>query len=56
MAPRPEGCGETAPPRAGPNPWGWAIAAFLAVPAVVVWVAPDCLRLIGIRPELLEQG
>jgi multidrug resistance protein, MATE family len=36
---------------------GWAIAALLAAPAcAAVWMAPDYLRLVGIRPELLEQG
>jgi MATE family multidrug resistance protein len=35
----------------------WAIAALLAVPAcAAVWMAPNYLRLVGIRPELLEQG
>ncbi len=36
---------------------GWAIAAVLAVPAcAAVWMAPEYLRLVGIRPELLEQA
>lgn len=36
---------------------GWALAAAVALPALaLVWTAPDWLRLIGIRPELLDHG
>jgi multidrug resistance protein, MATE family len=36
---------------------GWAIAATVAAPAfALVWMAPDHLRVIGIRPELLDRG
>jgi multidrug resistance protein, MATE family len=36
---------------------GWALAALLAVPAsAIVWMGPEYLRLIGIRPELLAEG
>jgi multidrug resistance protein, MATE family len=36
---------------------GWVLAATVAAPAfALVWMAPDYLRVIGIRPELLDRG